>query len=86
MSSRLNNKMTPNLQRRVADFKQQVAAGNLAAVVAQYGDLLLVACIACMVGMMIIPLPTWLLDIFLTVKITGAVVILMVSKIGRAHV
>ena len=71
--------MTPNLQRRVADFKQQVAAGNLAAVVAQYGDLLLVACIACMVGMMIIPLPTWLLDIFLTVNITGAVVILMVS-------
>ena len=71
--------MTSNLQQRVADFKQQVAAGNLATVVAQYGDLLLVACITCMVGMMIIPLPTWLLDIFLTVNITGAVVILMVS-------
>ena len=71
--------MTSNLQQRVADFKQQVASGNLAVVVAQYGDLLLVACITCMIGMMIIPLPTWLLDIFLTVNITGAVVILMVS-------
>jgi type III secretion protein V len=71
--------MTPNLQKRVSEFKQQVAAGNLAGVVAQYGDLLLVACIACMVGLMIVPLPTWLLDIFLTINITGAVIILMVS-------
>jgi type III secretion protein V len=71
--------MTTNLQERVADFKQQVASGNLGSAVSQYGDLLLVACIAAMIGMMIIPLPTWLLDIFLSINITIAVTILMVS-------
>src|SRR5262249_16247646 len=53
--------------------------GNLLAVLTQFADLILVALVGTMVGLMIVPLPTFLLDIFLTINITAAVTILMVS-------
>src|SRR6516165_5955249 len=62
-----------------AGIKNEVMAGKLNVVLTRFSDLLLVACIAVMVGLMIVPLPTFLLDIFLTVNITIAVTILMVS-------
>ena len=60
-------------------LKREIAGGNLNVVLARFSDLLLVACVSAMVGMMIIPLPTWLLDILLTINITVAVTLLMVS-------
>lgn len=67
------------------NLKQEILAGNLNVVLARFSDLLLVACVSAMVGMMIVPLPTWLLDILLTINITVAVTLLMVSiYIGQA--
>jgi type III secretion protein V len=63
----------------VRAIQQEILSGNLGAVLTRYSDLLLVACIALVIGMMIVPLPTWLLDVFLTLNITAAVTILMVS-------
>jgi len=61
------------------NLKQEILGGNLNAVLTRFSDLLLVACVSAMVGMMIVPLPTWLLDILLTINITIAVTLLMVS-------
>ena len=57
----------------------EIRKGNLAGVLTQSADLMLVAAVASMVGLMLVPLPTFLLDLFLTVNITAALVILMVS-------
>ncbi len=45
----------------------------------KHSDLMLAASVVSMVGMMIIPLPTWLLDILLTVNVSMAVTLLMIS-------
>jgi type III secretion protein V len=58
---------------------REIRAGNLQGVLMQSSDLLLVACLALVVGLMIVPLPTFLLDIFITLNITIATTILMVS-------
>jgi type III secretion protein V len=71
--------MIPKIQAQYEALKKEVLAGNLAAVLTRYGDLMLVVAVACMVGLMIVPLPTWLLDLLLTVNITAAVTVLMVS-------
>jgi len=71
--------MIEKIQSRALNFKRQLSNGNLSVVLTQFSDLLLVGCIGAMVGMMIIPLPTWLLDILLTINITIAVTLLMVS-------
>jgi len=71
--------MLTNILARFQELKREVLAGNLAAVLTRFSDLLLVVGVAFMVGMMIVPLPTWLLDILLTVNITVAVTVLMVS-------
>jgi type III secretion protein V len=68
-----------NLQKRLQDLRSGVASTDVAALLTRYSDLLLVACIGAMVGMMIVPLPTWLLDLLLTVNITIAITVLMVS-------
>lgn len=64
---------------RLLSVKQEILSGNLLGVLTRYSDLILVACVAVMVGMMIVPLPTALLDVFLTFNVTAAVTILMVS-------
>ncbi len=45
----------------------------------KYSDLVLAGLVVVVVGMIIVPLPTWLIDILLTVSITFAVVILLAS-------
>ena len=45
----------------------------------KYSDVVLAVLVILVVGMMIIPLPTWLLDILLTIQITLAVIILLVA-------
>ena len=71
--------MIARIQSKFLELRQEVMAGNLGAVLTRYSDLVLVGAVSCMVGMMIVPLPTWLLDILLTFNITAAVTVLMVS-------
>ncbi len=61
------------------EIVSEIRKGNLAALLTQTADLVLVIAVASMVGLMLVPLPTFLLDIFLTVNITVAIIILMVS-------
>jgi type III secretion protein V len=67
------------IQSEIHRIREEIRSGNLLNVLTAFSDLILVSCIAAMIGMMIVPLPTWLLDILLTVNITIAVTILMVS-------
>lgn len=71
--------MIARIQAQIDSLKNDVMAGRLAEVLTRHSDLLLVLALAAMVAMMIVPLPTWLLDLLLTVNIAGAVTILMVS-------
>ncbi|HSA58532.1 MAG TPA: type III secretion system export apparatus subunit SctV [bacterium] len=45
----------------------------------KYSDLVLAALVLCVLGMIIVPLPTWILDILLTVDLAIAVIILLVA-------
>ncbi len=71
--------MIPKIQAQLLDIRREVLGGNLSGVLTRFADLFLVALVAVMIGLMIVPLPTFLLDIFLTINITAAVTILMVS-------
>lgn len=64
---------------QLSSVKQEIRAGNFNTVLTRFSDLILVACITFIVGLMIVPLPTFMLDIFLTINITVAITILMVS-------
>ncbi|MBN2432812.1 MAG: type III secretion system export apparatus subunit SctV [Acidobacteria bacterium] len=59
----------------IADFKE----GNVSELLTKYGDIALAVMVVMIIGMMIIPLPTFLLDILLTLNITIAVTLLLVS-------
>lgn len=48
-------------------------------VITKYSDILIACVVMAVLAMIIIPLPTWLLDIFLTISLTIGVVILLVS-------
>jgi type III secretion protein V len=71
--------MIATIQAQVLEIKQEILRGNLSGVLTRFADLILVALVGIMIGLMIVPLPTFLLDIFLTINITVAVTILMVS-------
>jgi type III secretion protein V len=71
--------MIEKIQTQLLDLKKEIQRGNLTGVLTRFADLLLVGLVAVMIGLMIVPLPTFLLDIFLTINITVAVTILMVS-------
>jgi type III secretion protein V len=71
--------MIAKIQSQFLAIRQEILAGNLSGVLTRFADLILVAMVGVMVGLMIVPLPTFLLDIFLTINITGAITILMVS-------
>src|SRR6476660_6104425 len=71
--------MIEKVKAQAQQLKSQVSNRDLNQLLTQSSDLLLVGCVGAMVGMMIIPLPTWLLDILLTINITIAVTLLMVS-------
>ncbi len=52
---------------------------NFNEMLTKYSDVVLAVLVIAVVGMMIIPLPTWLLDILLTIQITLAVIIILVA-------
>src|SRR5580698_8379818 len=71
--------MLKSITEQFAKVRTEVQGGNFSGVLTRFSDLLLVACIVLVVGLMIVPLPTFLLDIFITANITIAVTILMVA-------
>jgi type III secretion protein V len=71
--------MISKVQSQFLEIQKEILGGNLAGVLTRFADLILVCLVAIMIGLMIVPLPTFLLDIFLTINITVAVTILMVS-------
>jgi type III secretion protein V len=71
--------MIENVLAQFNSVKSEILSGQLNSVLTRFSDLILVMCLAMVVGMMIVPLPTFLLDVFITVNITVAVTILMVS-------
>ena len=64
-------------QRRLA--RTVASLGGQLRVIGRYGDVLLAGMIVGIVAMMIIPLPTFLLDILITTNIAMAVVLLLVG-------
>ncbi len=53
--------------------------GNVNEIISKYSDLILAVLVIAVIGMIIIPLPTWLLDILMTVDLTIAVIILLIA-------
>jgi type III secretion protein V len=60
-------------------LKQQVMEGNLNVVLSRYSDIMLALLVIAIIGVMIVPLPSFLLDILLATNITISVVLLMIS-------
>jgi len=71
--------MTANPSSHFHKIKKELLSGNLNTLLTRASDLILVSCVAIMIGLMLVPLPTFLLDIFLTINITVAVTVLMLS-------
>jgi type III secretion protein V len=71
--------MLESLKKKWAALRREAEAGNLAAILTRSSDVVLVSAVAMMVAMMIVPLPTPLLDVFLSLNITAAITLLMVS-------
>lgn len=64
---------------RLTRFAQDVRDGNVEKILTQYSDILLAFFITSIVAMMLVPLPTPLLDLLLTTNIFAATTILFVS-------
>lgn len=60
-------------------LKQQVMEGNLNVVLTRYSDIMLALLVIAIIGIMIVPLPSFLLDILLATNITISVVLLMTA-------
>jgi len=60
-------------------FVALLRAGDVRTALARHADLALAAVVVAIVGMMIVPLPTPLLDLLITVNIAGAVTLLLVA-------
>ena len=57
----------------------KINSSNINELLLKYSDLIFAVFVLSAVGMIMIPMPTWLLDILLTLSITVGVVILLVS-------
>lgn len=53
--------------------------GNMSEMITRYSDVFLAVLVVAVIGMIIIPLPTWLIDILLTINITIGILILLVA-------
>jgi type III secretion protein V len=67
------------IKAQVTEIKKQLTSGDIGTLLARFSDILLVAVIMCIIGMMIVPLPPFLLDLLLTVNISFAVILLLIS-------
>ena len=60
-------------------FQSATAAGKRGGGLARYTDVVLVAGIVAIVALMIVPLPTWMIDVLVAVNITGGLLLLLVA-------
>ena len=60
-------------------FLSLLKAGDVRGLFARYSDIALAVLVAVIVGMMIVPLPTFVLDLFVTLNIAAAVSLLLVA-------
>jgi type III secretion protein V len=60
-------------------FLSLLKTGDVRALFARYSDIALALLVAVIVGMMIVPLPTFVLDLFVTLNIAAAVSLLLVA-------
>jgi type III secretion protein V len=61
------------------EFLSLLKTGDVRALFARYSDILLAVLVAVIVGMMIVPLPTFVLDLFVTLNIAAAVTLLLIA-------
>ncbi len=61
------------------EFLSLLRTGDVRALFARYSDILLAILVAVIVGMMIVPLPTFVLDLFVTLNIAAAVSLLLIA-------
>ena len=64
---------------RLASVGALLKSGNLRELFTRYSDLALAGLVAVIVGMMIVPLPTTLLDLIITVNVAAAVTLLLIA-------
>src|SRR5450432_2325689 len=69
----------PVAVKRSAEVVGLLRTGDVRLLLARYADLALAALVVSIVGMMIVPLPTPLLDLLISVNIAAAVTLLLVS-------
>jgi type III secretion protein V len=60
-------------------FLSLLRTGDVRALFARYSDIVLAALVAVIVGMMIVPLPNFILDLFVTLNIAAAVSLLLIA-------
>jgi type III secretion protein V len=61
------------------EFLSLLRTGDVRALFARYSDVALALLVAVIVGMMIVPLPTFVLDLFVTLNIAAAVSLLLIA-------
>jgi type III secretion protein V len=71
--------MALDVKGALDSFLDDFKTGNVQGMLTKYGDIVLALVVVLIIGMMIIPLPTFVLDILLTLNITIAVTLLLVS-------
>jgi type III secretion protein V len=65
--------------KRTAEAMDMLRAGDVRGLLSRYADLALAALVVSIVGMMIVPLPTPLLDLLISVNMAAAVTLLLVA-------
>jgi type III secretion protein V len=69
----------PVAAKRTAEAVSMLRAGDVRGLLSRYADLALAGLVVSIVGMMIVPLPTPLLDLLISVNIAAAVTLLLVA-------
>jgi type III secretion protein V len=67
------------IRQRLMELWTSLRQGDLNVVLARYSDILLALLVISIIGIMIIPIPTFLMDIFLTTNMALAISVLMIS-------
>lgn len=67
------------IKEQVEAFKKELRSNGFGGILAKYSDILLVGVIITIIGMMIVPLHHFVLDLLLTVNISFAVILLLIS-------
>jgi len=67
------------IKARLMELYASLREGDLNVVLGRYSDILLALLVICIIGIMIIPIPTFLMDLFLTTNMAIAIAVLMIT-------